>query len=137
MEALNSTANRKVTPQQNMRNLEKAILMADQRVRMRRVGVANAQIFLVVGFTTPFATYLLYNFFAPGGVMQNYKASSGAYLNYMQNWLAKPKTATQIYRPEIDMVYQQSALVNYTRKIEHQKAEGAVQADLHHPTAWH
>ena len=83
MEALNSTANRKVTPQQSMRNLEKAILAADQRVRMRRAGVANAQLILTIGCAVPFASYMLYHLFAPSGVMHNNKASSGAYLNYV------------------------------------------------------
>ena len=49
---------------------------------MRRVATGRAQISLVVAFAVPFSTYMLYNFFAPGGVMQNYKASSGAFMNY-------------------------------------------------------
>ena len=49
---------------------------------MRRVATSNAQITLAFGFAIPFCSYMIYNFFAPGGVMQNYKASSGAYMNY-------------------------------------------------------
>ena len=82
MDALNSSTSRKAAPSQHMRNLEKAVLIADQRIRMKRVATTNAQLFMVAGFGVPFCSYLIYNFFAAGGVMQNYKASSGAFMNY-------------------------------------------------------
>ena len=36
-----------------MRNLENAINVADQRIRMRRLGNSNAQITLAIGFCVP------------------------------------------------------------------------------------
>ena len=86
-----------------MRNLENAINVADQRIRMRRLGNSNAQITLAIGFCVPFCSYMIYNFFAPSGVMQNYKASSGAYMNYAMTWMLKPRSTTNIYRPELEM----------------------------------
>uniref|UniRef100_A0A7S3HY61 Uncharacterized protein n=1 Tax=Favella ehrenbergii TaxID=182087 RepID=A0A7S3HY61_9SPIT len=137
MEALNSTSGRKTAPAQHMRSLEKAVFEADSRIRMRRVGATNAQLFLTVGFAIPFCSYLIYNFFAAGGVMQNYKTSSGAYMNYAMTWMLKPRSATSIYRPEIEMAQQSMPLVAYTRKIEAQRADGSVPEGVHHPTSWH
>ena len=137
MDSLNSSASRKTAPSQHMRSLEKAITAADQRIRMRRTAVVNAQITMVGLFAVPFASYMIYNFFAAGGVMHNYKSSSGAYMNFAMNWMMKPRSATQIYRPEIDMAQQSSPLVAYTKKIEAQRAEGTLEENVHHPTTWH
>ena len=121
-----------------MRALEKAIIEADQRVVMRRAGTGYAQAALALGFGIPFATYMLYNFFAPGGVMQNYKASSGAYMNFTMVWLLKPRTMTATYRPEIDNARQMAPLQMYTKKIESKRANGdALPEGLHQPTSWH
>ena len=140
MDSLNSSSSRKTAPAQHMRNLEKAILQADQRIRMRRVASTNAQLIWVGMFSVPFCSYLIYNFFAAGGVMQNWKSSSGAYMYYAQNWMLKPRSATAVYRPEIEMAQQSAPLVAYTRKIEAQRAAGELPegADaVHHPTSWH
>ena len=137
MDALNSAGSRKSAPAANMRVLEQACLEADARIRMRRVAATNAQMFLVVGFGVPFCSYLIYNFFAANGVMQNYKTSSGAYMNYAMTWMLKPKLATPVYRPEIDIARQAGPLVAYTRKIEAQRADGTLPEGVHHPTHWH
>ena len=137
MDALNSTASRKSTPAANMRALEKACLEADARIRMRRLGSVNAQICLATAFCIPFSTYLIYNFFAANGVMQNYKTSSGAYMNYAMTWMLKPKLAIATYRPELEMARQAAPLVAYTKKIEAQRAEGTLPEGNHHPTHWH
>ena len=137
MEALNSTSSRAASPAENMRALEKAIREADQRVVMRRAGTGYAQAAMVMAFGFPFCTYMLYNFFAPGGVMQNYKASSGAYMNFTQNWLMRPRTITAIYRPEIDNARQMAPLHMYTKKIESKRAAGdALPEGLHQPSSW-
>ena len=87
MDALNSSESRKVSPAQSMKNLEKAISMADQRIRMRRDSNARAQVLMTMGLAIPLGAYLLYHWFAPSGVMQNYKASSGAYAYYAQSFM--------------------------------------------------
>ena len=69
MDSLNSGSSRKAAPSVHMRNLEKAISQADQRIRMRRIASTNAQLFMVGIFAMPFCSYLIYNFFAAGGVM--------------------------------------------------------------------
>ena len=138
MDSLNSTTSRSATPAQNMRTLEKAINMADQRIVMRRTGTGYAQAALAMAFVFPFGTYMIYNFFAPSGVMQNYKASSGAYMNFTMVWLMRPRTMTATYRPEIDNARQMAPLHLYTKKIESQRAEGKeLPEGLHHPTSWH
>ena len=120
-----------------MRNLEKAILVGDQRIRMRRTAVANSQIALVVLFAVPFGSYMVYNFFAAGGVMQNYKASSGAYMNYAMTFMLKPKSITATFRPELDVTNQHAALSVYTQKIEAARREGKeLPEGVHHPTSW-
>ena len=92
MDALNSTTSRASTASENMRALEKAVTVADQRIKMRRLANSKSQLTLAVAFGFPFCSYLVYNFFAPSGVMMNYKASSGAYMNYAQNWMLKPRS---------------------------------------------
>ena len=137
MDALNSAASRKSTPAANMRALEKACLDADARIRLRRVGAVNAQMIMSIGVMVPFSAYLIYNFFAANGVMQNYKTSSGAYMNYAMTWMLKPKLAIATYRPEIEMARQAAPLNAYTRKIEAQRADGSLPEGVHHPTHWH
>ena len=138
MDTLNSTSSRAATPAENMRTLEKAINMADQRLRIRRQGNVNAQLILSMSFAIPFCSYMIYNLFAPAGVMQNYKASSGAYMSFTMKWLLKPQTMTMTYRPEMEMANQQGALHNYTKKIEAQRATGAEFPEgVHHPSSWH
>ena len=85
---------------------------------MRRLANTNAQLTLALGFLVPFCSYMIYNFFAPSGVMQNYKASSGAYMHYAMNWMLKQRSMTNIYRPELEMANQGAALHVYTNKIE-------------------
>ena len=137
MESLNSTSSRAAAPAENMRTLEKAIVMADQRLRMRRQGNVNAALILATAFSIPFCSYMIFNFFAPTGVMQNYKASSGAYMSYTMKWMLKPQSMTMTYRPEIEMANQQGALHVYTKKIEGQRTAGELPEGLHHPTSWH
>ena len=137
MDSLNSTSSRSATPAQNMRNLEKAINMADQRLVMRRAGTGYAQAALCMMFGLPFCSYMIYNFFAPSGVMHNYKASSGAYMSWLMKWLLTIRTTTATYRPEIDNARQMSPLNSYTKKIESARAEGAPLTEgVHHPTSW-
>ena len=69
MDALNSVESRKMSPSQSMSNLEKAIAIADQRVRMRRDIAAKSSLFLGFLVAFPLSVYMLYNFFAPHGVM--------------------------------------------------------------------
>ena len=80
---------------------------------------------------------MIYNFFAAGGVMQNYKSSSGAYMHYAQNWLLKPRSTTAIYRPEIEMANQATPLTVYTKKIEGKRQDGSLPEGVHYPTSWH
>ena len=136
MDALNSTSSRAVTPQQNMRNLEKAILVGDQRIRMRRTASGNAQLSLALLFVIPFSSYMIFNFFAAGGVMQNYKASSGAYMAYAMTFMMKPRSITSTFRPELEFSSQSGALHNYTKKIEAQRKAGTLPEGVHHPTSW-
>ena len=101
MEYINSTTSRKLAARDNMRALEKAINEQDVRIALRKTVQARASIFLGVIVVLPFSCYFLFNIAAPHGVMQNYKASSGAYLHYMQTFLYRQKSLTETYRPEI------------------------------------
>ena len=80
MDALNSLEARKLTPAQNMARLEQAVAEADQRIRIRRN--VSGRVSIALGFivAVPLSTYMLFNLFAPHGVMQNYKTSAGAYM---------------------------------------------------------
>ena len=81
MDALNQVDSRtQHTAIENMQRLERAILHADQRSRIRRDVTSRAQLSLAFLVMTPFAVYFIYNVFAPNGVMQNHKASSGNYM---------------------------------------------------------
>lgn len=69
MDSLNSIESRKLTPAENMRRLEQAINVADQRIRIRRDVAARASITLGMLVALPLSTYMLYHLFAPHGVM--------------------------------------------------------------------
>lgn len=56
-------------------------------MRIRVDQSAKSRLLLGVAFAVPFATYMLHGFLAPGGAMQNHRASSGAYMYYAQNFL--------------------------------------------------
>ena len=81
MDALNQVDSRtQYTAVENMQKLERAILLADQRSKIRRDITSRAQLSLACLVMGPIALYFVYNFFAPNGVMQNHKASSGNYM---------------------------------------------------------
>ena len=137
MDQLNNMESRRLAPTENMLRLEKAINIADQRIRMRREVTSRASLSLGFLVAAPLSGYLIYNLFAPNGVMQNYKASSGAYLYWAQNFLYRMKSHTAIYRPEFNFKETGGSLHEYTRRIESKRASGGVEAGVHHPTAWH
>lgn len=137
MEELNHMESRKLTPQQSMARLEKAVNVADQRIRMRREVASRASLGLGLLFAFPMSCYMCYHLFAPYGVMQNYKSSSGAYLYWAQNFMYRQRSTTAVYRPEFYLKETGSSLHLYTKRIEQKKASGEVQQGVHHPTAWH
>ena len=94
MDALNSVSNRSLTPIESMQRLEQAILHADQRSRIRRDITSRAQLSLTLLVMSPVAMSFIYHLFAPNGVMQNHKASSGNYMYWAQNFLYTPKPQT-------------------------------------------
>ena len=137
MDALNSTESRKVSGAQNMKTLEKAIAMADQRIRMRRDANARAQLYMTFAFTIPLSAYMIYHLFAPTGFMQSYKAASGAYMYYPQTFMYPQKRQTAIWRPEIEFKEQGASLSVYSKRIEERRAAGDLPEGVHHPTTWH
>ena len=88
----------------------------------------------------PLAIYFVYNFFAPNGVMQNHKASSGNYMYWAQNFMYTFKPQTQIWRPEFYNRETQTSLHMYSRKIaalKKQEGESTLTPGVHYPTIWH
>ena len=69
MEALNSVESRKMTASNNMARLEKAVAVADQRIRIRRDVAGRASITLGALVAMPLSAYMAYHMFAPHGVM--------------------------------------------------------------------
>ena len=136
MEHINSTATRQISSRENMRALEKACLEADIRVNLRKVAETRARFFLGAFISVTFSTYFLYHFFAPGGVMQNHRTSQGAYMHYMQTFMFRQKSTTDMLRPEILLKEQNSSLGQYARRIENQRKEGTAAEGVHHPTTW-
>ena len=90
-------------------------------MKIRLDSSAKSRLVLGVAFAVPFATYMLYGFLAPGGVMQNHRASSGAYMYYAQNFLGPSRSFQQIYRPEFYQKEQAMSLYAYSKKIENLK----------------
>ena len=84
-------------------------------------------------------TYLIYGTFAPSGAMQNHRASNGAYLYWVQNFMGAGKSYQLVYRPMFKAKEESLPLYQYTKKIEALRKEES--ADLvegvHHPTMWH
>ena len=81
MDALNKVDSRStLSPISSMQRLEQAILIADQRSRIRRDVTSRAQLMLAVGVFAPFALYFLYNLLHPNGVMHNHKTTAGNYM---------------------------------------------------------
>ena len=97
-----------------MARLEIAINHADQRIRIRRDVAARASITLGFLVAAPLSAYMVFNMFAPHGVMQNHKASSGAYLYWAQNFMYRAKSQTAIYRPEFMLKESSTSLHKYT-----------------------
>ena len=69
MEEINSVSSRKVAPTENMMKLEKAIFASDARLKIRLDQLARTRLILGLAFAVPFSTYIIYNTFAPTGVM--------------------------------------------------------------------
>ena len=80
MDQLNNMESRQVTAKESMQRLEKACMAADQRIRIRRDVTTRSAMLLGLGVAMPLSAYMIYHLFAAHGVMQNYKASSGAYM---------------------------------------------------------
>ena len=136
MDSINSSDARKVHPSENMQRLEKAITVADQRLRMRRSVNARVSISLQAAIAAPVTLYLMYHFLAPSGVMQNFKATNGAYMFWLQNFLYPIKSATETFRPEMYFKEMSGSLVVYTKKIEQKRAAGEATEGVHHPKNW-
>ena len=137
MEQLNSTTSRSIAPAENMQRLEKAIYASDARLKIRLDQITRSRQILGFLFAAPFSAYFLYHLFAPQGVMQNHRASAGAYLYWAQNFLGPSKTFQQIYRPEFYAKEQNLSLYAYTNKIAQKRVDGSAEEGVHHPTAWH
>ena len=139
MEELNSTTSRRLTPIESMQRLEKACYASDARLKIRLDGHARAQLMLGVMMAVPIATYLLYNTYAPNGVYQNFKATNGAYMQQMQNFIGPFKSYQQIYRPEIAQKEKFLSLHAYSKKIEMLKKDESdvIVPGVHYPTSWH
>ena len=60
---------------------------------------SKSRLIMSIGFAVPFCTYMFYQTMAPSGVMQNHRASSGAYMYFAQNFLGPSKTYQHVYRP--------------------------------------
>ena len=136
MEYINSTASRQLSARDNMRALEKAVLEQDIRVALRKSVTTRARLLLGLAFAFPFSCYFVYHLVAPAGVMQNHRASSGAYLSFMQTFMYRQRSATEVYRPEIALKEQASSLNDYTRRIAKQRQEGTLPQGVHHPSSW-
>ena len=136
MDALNSTSSRQVSPQENMRAIEKAVKVADQRIRMRRTANANAQIGLTMLVAVPLSYYLVYNLFGASGAWHNAFSSSGAYLDQLRHFMERPRTGTQMFRPELHIANQSGALAAYSKKVEARRAEGTLPEGVAQPTSW-
>ena len=137
MEQLNSMESRKLTPQDSMLRLEKAIAVSDQRIRIRREVASRASLSLGLLVALPLSFYMIYNTFGANGVMQNYKSSAGAYLYWAQNFMYRQKSQTAMYRPEFNFKETSGSLHKYTKRIEQKRQAGELEAGVHHPTAWH
>ena len=139
MDELNSTTSRKLSPIESMQRLEKACYASDVRLKIRADQASRAR-FLLGGLAAfPIGVYLLYHTYSPHGVLQNFKATNGAYMQQMQNFLGPMKSYQQIYRPEIHMKEQSLSLYTYSRKIEQLKKEESdkIVQGVHYPTPWH
>ena len=140
MDALNQVDSRtQYTAVANMNRLERAILLADQRSRIRRDVTTRGQLTLAFLFMTPVTLYFIYHLFAPNGVMHNHKASAGNYMYWAQNFLYTFKPQTQIWRPEFYNRETQTSLHMYSRKIANLKKQedASLTAGVHYPNIWH
>ena len=110
MDSLNSTANKGLSPAESMRALEKAIIVADQRMKMRRMGSENARNVLFTLFMIPFGSYMIYHIFGSHGVMHNHQTSAGGYMHYLSTWMLPYRGVMYMYRPEIYYAHETGAL---------------------------
>ena len=69
MDQLNSMESRKVSPVENMQRLEKAMAIADQRIRIRRNVTSQASLLLGFMVALPISFYMIHHTFGANGVM--------------------------------------------------------------------
>ena len=122
-----------------MQRLQTACYASDARLRIRSDITNKARLMLGVGVGIPFLTYLIYHMYAPSGVMQNHRASNGAYLYWVQNFLGTGRSNQAIYRPQFAIKESTAPLFEYSKKIEKLRAEESDELvqEVHHPKAWH
>ena len=137
MEQLNSTTSRSLAAHENMSALEKAIFASDARFKIRFDQTARARTMLGFLFAVPFSCYFIYHTMAPSGVMQNHRASNGAYLYWAQNFLGPQQSMVQIYRPEFYNKEHSMSLYAYSTRIAALKKNGEAVEGVHHASVWH
>ena len=76
-----------------MAQLQKACYASDARMRIRADQVGRARFGLQLAFAVPAAAYMIYHTLAPSGVMQNARASQGAYMYWVQNFMMPLKSS--------------------------------------------
>ena len=69
MEELNATTSRRLTPIESMQKLEKACYASDARLKIRADALGRSRILLSGLMAVPVGVYLIYNTYAPNGVL--------------------------------------------------------------------
>ena len=108
-------------------------------MRIRVDQMFQARLLLAGAFVVPMGIYFLYGAFAPYGAMHNFRATNGAYMYWMQNFLGANKSQMEIYRPQFAHKADSIPLHQYSKKIEQLRKEGSEELveEVHHPKAWH
>ena len=88
-------------------------------------------------FGAPLMWYVVYNYLAPQGVVQNYKAATGSHLYWMHSFLLRPRSMMERFVPEIYFKEQSKyARLQAARISEKQKVEPEAYGGFK-PYIWH
>ena len=137
MDELNSLEARKLSPGDRIEKLTQAIVRSDQRIRIRKEVSMRGGFMWCALFGAPISWYVVYHYFAPEGVMQNYKSATGMHLYWMNSFMLRPRSLTERFMPEIHYKEQgKYAHVQAVRIKEKQKVNPDAYGGFK-PYIWH
>ena len=137
MDELNSLEARKLSPGERIDKLTQAIVRSDQRIRIRKEVTMRGSMVWGCLLGAPICWYVMYNYMAPNGVVQNYKSATGNHLYWLNSFLLRPRTMTERFAPEIYYKEQSKYAFVQAARIREKQKENPDAYSGFKPYIWH